>query len=148
MVGGFIGIKDTAPFLLGVSYRWYGYLLTGIIYLLLLLRLWKFKKFYFYVLFLGSFASFMFLTKMHERYTLLFLTFAIASYLLDRKLLPWVIVLSLTSFLNVYHSWSVPKIGFIMNIQYNPLYSFFISLLNLIIFFILLGKFLASKKGA
>lgn len=146
IVGGFIGIKDTAPFLFGISYRWFGYSLTGIVYLLLLLRMWKLKKFYFYVLFLGSFAAFMFLTKMHERYTLLFLTFAIVSYLFDRKLLPWVIVLSLTSFLNIYHSWSVPKIGFIMSIQYNPLYSFFISLLNLTIFFVLLGKFMTSKK--
>ncbi len=96
---------------------------------------------FFYATFLVSFACFLFLTKMHERYSLLPLPFLLLVCLNNKKLLKWFIVLSLISYLNLYHSWPVPNFVLLMN-AFSIIYlSNFISLINFLIFFYLLLQF-------
>src|SRR3989344_652357 len=150
LIKGFTGIKDTAPFLLGISYRLWGYFITGFFILLTLKSFLKTKNQFFYSVFLIAFAVFLFLTKMHERYSLLPLPFILLASLKNspkgrsissrKNLLKWFVVLSLISFLNLYHSWPVPKLGFITDLLYYPAITSGLSLFNVVIFFYLIFR--------
>ena len=120
----FKGIKDTSPFIFGISYRLWGGLIVGIIIFYIYYVLSKKKdKFLIpvYSSFLLAFASFLFLTKMHERYLMLPLSFLLLTIIKDRKYLKWFLLLSLLSFINLYHSWAVPKVGIIYSAIDSPL---------------------------
>ncbi len=144
LIRGFDGIKDTAPFLFGISYRLWGYLTTGFFTLFILIRSGqRFRVFY--SLFLLAFVSFLFLTKMHERYSMLPLPFLLLAGLKNKKIFRLFVILSLISFLNLYHSWPVPKIEILFTVISNPLVVVVISLLNIILFFYLFKKHLSFR---
>ncbi len=168
LITWFNGIKDTAPFLLGISYRLWGYLMTSIFTLVVLYRLmksfWTSTKSrdriskkdaisslqhdqhvtFFYALFLSAFASFLFLTKMHERYSMLPLPFLLLAAIDSRKLYKWFISLSILSFLNLYHSWPVPRIELLAKIIFYPPTAIVISAINVAVFLYLLKRQISS----
>jgi len=139
------GIKDVVPFIFGISYRFIGYIMVGIVNIFVILRLIKNKKItedFFMALFVSAFAAFLFLTKMHERYSLLPLVFLLLSSLKKIKFINIFIFLSLMSMINHYYSWAVPRIEFLVNIINKMSFIYFISLTNIIIFFYFLKTFL------
>lgn len=138
LVTWFNGIKDTAPFLFGFSYRIWGYFIVGFFTLLILARLFYAKKRDDSIMraaFLISFAAFLFLTKMHERYSMLPLPFLLLASLQERRRLAFFIILSVISFFNLYHSWPVPKIEPVVKILFYPPTTVMLSLANLLLFF-------------
>ena len=147
LITGFKGIKDIAPFFLNVSYRLFGYMVVGVINIFAILCFIRSKKItedFFMALFVTAFAAFLFLTKMHERYSLLPLVFLLLFSLKKTKFFTLFILLSMISFINHYHNWAVPRIEFIMKIIDSMPFVYFISLMNVVIFFYLLWSFFLS----
>ena len=97
------------------------------------------------IFFLIAFIAFLFLTKMHERYSLLPLPFLLLATLMNRKLLKWFIILSLISLFNLYHSWPVPKLVIITDVLYLPFITLALSSLNLGLFLVIFIKFRNQK---
>ena len=173
LIRGFAGIKDTAPFLFGISYRLWGYIITGFFTVFIVLKmvrhsgkrivnrrgarpeslldsgvpcLWRdHQNDIFLAFFLIAFIAFLFLTKMHERYSLLPLPFLLLATLMNRKLLKWFIILSLISLFNLYHSWPVPKLVIITDVLYLPFITLALSSLNLGLFLVIFIKFRNQK---
>jgi len=140
LITGMKGIKDVAPFLLGVSYRIFGYMIVGFINIFVILCLIKSKKItedFFIALFINAFAAFLFLTKMHERYSLLPLVFLLLFSLKKTKFISWFVLLSVISLLNHYHSWAVPRIELFVAVIGSVPFVYIISSINIIIFFYL-----------
>ena len=167
LITGFAGIKDTAPFLFGISYGLWGYFITGSFIIFVLVKFFRHsgkrverarpesnndsgvpfdfaqgpQNDIFLAFFLIALVSFLFLTKMHERYSILPLPFLLLVGLKNQKLFKWFVILSLISFLNLYHSWPVPKLGFITEIIFLPITSYVLTLVNIILFLQSLFKF-------
>jgi len=105
-------VHDSTTFLLNLSYQLSGYILFGIVLLFTLWRVYKEKVDAFlsiYSITLVSFASFLFLTRLHERHfepTLPFLLLVT----LKKKLLPIFIFVSIFHFINLYHDWWAPRV--------------------------------------
>lgn len=147
LIAGFRGIKDVIPFLLNISYRYFGYLIVGSINIFIILRLIKIKKItedFFMALFVASFAAFLFLTKMHERYSLLPLVFLLVYSFKKTKFTGWFIILSIISFINHYRNWAVPRIEPVTKIIEGLPFAYIISAINVLIFFYLSGSFFRS----
>ena len=140
----FEGIKDIAPFVFGISYRIWGYILVAVFWLLVTGYLLKNKKItpenIFLALALFGLGAFLFLTKMHDRYLMLPLPFLLLASVKYRKLLPWFLYLSLISFLNMYHSWPVPRIEPLFQVINHPFSVKIISMGNLFVAFYLLYR--------
>ena len=146
-VTGLKGIKDTAPFLLGISYRLFGYVIVGLINLFVVFRIFKSKnkkETLFTALSISALTAFLFLTKIHERYSLLPLSFLLLASLKKPKLIGLFIIISITSLFNHYRSWSVPAIMPIINLFNSMFFIFSISLINLLIFFYLMRYFFCN----
>lgn len=143
LISYFDGIVDTAQFLFGLSYRTWGYLFVGLIYLYIMLRLLKKggEAKIFYGLFFGALASFVFLTKMHERYSMLPLPFLLLAAVKNNRLLWWFVGFSLISYLNLYHSWPVPQFEPIIAPLHNRFVVIALSSFNLVTFFYLLWRY-------
>lgn len=140
LITGMKGIKDITPFILGVPYRFFGYTIVGFVNIFVILRLIRSKKItinFFMALFISAFAAFLFLTKMHERYSLLPLVFLLLFSLKKTKFINWFVFLSAISLINHYHSWAVPRIEFLVMIINNMSFVYVISLINIVIFFYL-----------
>jgi Gpi18-like mannosyltransferase len=149
LITGFEGIKDTAPFIFGISYRLWGYLITGLIFSLATYYFFKKKDrvaALFSGLFLVALASFLFLTKMHERYSMLPLPFLLLAGLRNQRLIKWFVLLSLLSFLNLYHSWPVPKVPFFADFLNFPLVTTSVSLFQVVLFLYLFSRIMVSKN--
>src|SRR3989344_3870666 len=167
LIKGFTGIKDTAPFIFGISYRLWGYFITGFFTVLILkifirhsgesrynrddsrivVKKLRFRtsrndisQSFFYATFLIAFAAFLFLTKMHERYSMLPLPFLLLASLKNKKLIKWFIILSLMSLLNLYHSWPVPRLEFLTDILYLPFITTGLSSVNVFLFLYLFKR--------
>lgn len=140
LITGMKGIKDVTPFILGVPYRFFGYMTVGFVNIFVILRLIRSKKIteiFFMALFINAFAAFLFLTKMHERYSLLPLVFLLLFSLKKTKFINWFVLLSVTSLFNHYHSWAVPRMEFLVTIINSMSFVYVISLTNIVIFFYL-----------
>ena len=147
LIAGFRGIKDIAPFLLNIPYRYFGYLIVGSINIFIILRLIKSKRRtedFFMALFIASFAAFLFLTKMHERYSLLPLVFLLVYSFKKTKFPGWFIILSIISFINHYRNWAVPHIEPVTKIIEGVPFAYIISTINVLIFFYLFWSFFLS----
>lgn len=147
LITGFKGIKDVTPFLLGIPYRYFSYLIVGLINVFVILHLIKSKRIaedFFITLFIGAFAAFLFLTKMHERYSMLPLVFLLLFSLKNTKFNSWFILLSIISFINHYRNWAVPRIEPVMNIIEGMPFAYIISAINVLIFFYLFWFFFLS----
>ena len=141
-------IKDSSSFLFNISYQFWGLLFTGLFFLFIIyLFLKKEGKISspYNSLFLSSFVSFLFLTKMHERYIILILPFLLISSIKNRKLIFWFVAISIIGFLNMYQSWPVPKLEIVLSMLNNYYIYGFLSLLNILIFLYLLFRFKKSN---
>lgn len=130
-----------------LPYRFFGYVTVGTINIFIILGLIKSKKIsedFFMALFLGAFAAFLFLTKMHERYSLLPLVFLLIFSIKKTKFYSWFIFLSIISFINHYRNWAVPRIEFIMKVIETVPFAYLISITNIIAFFYLSASFFLS----
>lgn len=138
-------VKDTDVFLFNLSFRVWGYLLTSasflIIYFLYLKSNMKNQNII-YGIFLGAYASFLFLTKMHERYLMLPLVILALVCIFKKEFWKWFVVLSFLSLLNLYNSWPRPQFG----ISTNTYLLIPCSILNmsLFLYFLLKNKFNAK----
>ncbi len=143
----FKGIKDTTVFLLGMSYRVWGYILTGAIFTLLASHAIKKKEratAFLCATFLLSLAGFLFLTKMHERYLMLPLPFLLLLSLKQKVYLRGFILLSIIGFLNLYHSWPVPRSEILIQLLDTPVIYSLLSLGNIGLFFYFLKRFISK----
>jgi hypothetical protein len=99
-----------------LSYRWWGLIAFGSFYgwaLWKMVRRWE-KGSVWWGLALVSFASFMLLTNMHERYLYPLFSFLTILAVRDRRLM-WVLVMvSLVNLLNLYNFWWVPRVGLLV----------------------------------
>ncbi len=105
---------QTLPFL-GLTYQYWGYILFGISFAPILYSVWRKQdqKVVVWALALTAFASWMFLTNMHERYLYpLFPYLTILAATNSVGLLVYTLV-SLISLLNLYNFWWVPEVGII-----------------------------------
>jgi Gpi18-like mannosyltransferase len=129
---------------LGLSARLWGIivLLSSIILGIYWLRKDKSEKRFWYVLAFISLVSFLFMTRIHERY--LYPFFIPATLLVAQ--IPVVIypllILTLTNLLNLYHLFYAPSIPILEKMYPNPLFMTVLSVVNLAVFagFILLKK--------
>lgn len=129
---------------LGLPARWWGMivLLFSIGLSIFFLKKDKSEKRFWYVLAVVSLTSFLFMTRIHERYLYPF-------FLPATLLVTWIpaviyplIVLTLTNLLNLYHLFYAPSIPVLEKIYLNPSFMIVLSLVNLAVFtgFILLKK--------
>lgn len=112
------GIPD-ADMILGIAnYRVLGYLLFLFFSALTIWRLVKSKEKESIVkgLFFTSLAGFLLLTKMHERYVILYLPFLVLLAWKDKRYLRWLVLLTALGFLNMYKNWPVPRFQELINI--------------------------------
>lgn len=137
-------LKDTVGAWLGLTFRHWGYLITVGFFGLVLVRLRRQKLTSlaaFWTLYLTSFAAFLFLTRMHERYILLVWPLLTILVLKDRKLWPAYLTFNLIGFLNIYKSFSVPRVEMVMQLFESALFKGFLSGINLGLFFHSLRRF-------
>lgn len=145
--GGIVGlerIEETTLFL-GIPYYLWAW---GLVFLLLLAVIWKFIKGsnLFYSATMIFYTIFMFGSRIHERYlypVFLFLPFVVIKYPRLRK--PFYI-LSLIFFINLYHWWWFPRIGFLVSFFSLGMVERLLSFLNLCIFGLMLKEYFAYTK--
>lgn len=121
---------------LGVPARMWGItiVLIAMVALILFLRKRQNEKRLFISLAVISLVSFLFMTRIHERY--LYPFFLPATVLLTSipgLLIPY-LILSLTHLLNLYHLFWVPGIPVLEKLYLNPAFPNVISLINLVVF--------------
>ena len=87
--------------------------------------------------------TFMFMTRMHERYTFPALIPLLILCFYNRSFYKYFVVLSITHLLNVYNWWWIPKIPFLMNFLKIDITVRVISFLNL---FLTLGLLIKNDK--
>lgn len=108
LISGLGKIPDRQPFLLGISYSSCGYFLFGVMLLVIFGRLFKKGvglREYVLAAALIPFASFLFLTRMHERYLEPVLPFLLLSVLFNKSNFWAFIFLSFFYSVNLYHNW-------------------------------------------
>ena len=144
VVTGFNNIQESAKFIFNFSYQQIGLLIAfGFILFISFIFLNKKSnlKNFLYAIILSVYSSFLFLTKMHERYLLLLLPFICLLAIIEKKYLKIFFIFTIISFLNLYHSWPVPRIDPLLTFLSNPYIVSIISILNITIFLKLLLNF-------
>ncbi len=150
ILAGLQDIPDNVSFVGGISYQ-----LTGIA-LLLASVVFSFRSFHpkkkqeyrmVYLLALSALDAFLFLTRMHERYSLLPIPFLIMAAVYNKKLVPVVWFLSVISALNLYKSWPVPRVEFLFSAVSHPVGYSVLALCNLAAFLYVLRIVRAGKKS-
>jgi len=141
----------SSKFILNISHTMWGYLVTGFLSLLILFKLFRHSgeqsesrivvvKNILYAGFLIPLASFLFLTKMHERHLILALPFLLLLTYNNKFLLVSYLFLSLFNFLNMYHNWWFPNIQILMFFLSSPLTIIFLT-------YTLIGVFILMLKN-
>lgn len=142
-------IPDKLAFFLNISYSTWGYVMVGIFVLLMVFFFLKSKdKKYalIYAIFIGSYATFLFLTKIHERYMLYSLPFLLLVSLKNQHLLKWFVVISLLHLLNLNAIWHVRGID-ILKVKENIIIPSILAICNIALFFHLLFVYLRESKN-
>lgn len=132
----------------GLQYRMWGILLMLLPVLLVLIKFWQAKKFELVLQasILISLATFLFMTRMHERYLFAVIPF-LAVLAAESKKWRWIYaLLSLTVLLNLYHDWWVPRVNFLVNILSIPISVKILSTVNLVVFLWLWLDFLKVRQ--
>ncbi len=134
-----------------ISYGTVGTAVAGVFIFALSVLYWKNrsgKLSLFFALSLSAFASFLFLTKMHERYLILILPFLLIPAVKYRQVMYAWCILSLISFLNLYKSWSVPKIEPIVQALSSDPIVIILSAINVLLFLYVFRFFVSHNKKA
>jgi len=155
LLTGSMKIEASAKYLFNMSYELWGYAITGLINVFVLIKLIKRKFQPHDVIFAGTlipFSAFFFLTKMHERHLIIALPFLLIVFFtiyhpesyeigqgFRRLILSSFVYLSLFNFLNMYHNWWSPEIPILIHVLSSTL---IINLLTSLVFgvFVLLFK--------
>ena len=144
---GLSKVSDSKPFLFDLPFVLWGYGIFGVIYALTLYKNYKDKFSVESVLtsitIVGT-ASFLFLTRMHERYLEQALPFLLLITILKRKYLPLFIIVSLFYLINLYHNWWAPRIDSLVSLFSVPM---FINLITVICIGIFLFLFIQFIRG-
>lgn len=101
-------VSDSAPYWLGISYNHWGFILFGLALVFILIKFRPSRLFAASALI--NLASFLLLTRMHERYLQPSLAFLLLWAGTKRSLLAVFIFLSGFYWLNLYHNWWAPRI--------------------------------------
>jgi len=142
-------IVDTNIFF-GLQYRYWGYLITSFFVLFILQKSYREKVPPADTLFaagLVAYASFLFLTKIHERHFEQVLPFLIPLALRNKKIFGLFLLLSVSHFFNLYHNWPVPKIDFVLYLIRSSLVVNLFILTFLGSFFLLLRYYSSQMKN-
>ncbi|OGK15488.1 hypothetical protein A2774_04305 [Candidatus Roizmanbacteria bacterium RIFCSPHIGHO2_01_FULL_39_12c] len=153
-------------FLFSLSYEIWGYMIVGVLSLFILIRLichscliaprspnneaafrMVFSIKVFYAGCLLSLASFLFLTKIHERHLILALPFLLIASIKNKYLLISYLFISLFSFVNMYHNWWSPKFPVLKNILQSDIFLKIITLTLIQVFVLLLFKYMKLSKS-
>lgn len=122
-------IPDSQPFWLGISFSVWGYLIFGIliawIFYLMFKKGLNIEKFFLAAV-LIPFTSFLFLTRMHERYLEPAVLFLLLTIPKGKVFVVCFLFLSFFHFVNLYHNWWAPGIPALVNVLSN---SSFVNLL-------------------
>lgn len=132
---------------LGAPLSYIGIFVFSIFFLIIIIKLWKSntsRKFIF-AAFLSSFAAFLFLPRMHERYFYTALVFSAVLAGLRKKWLSLFVFLSLVHFINLYHFWRYPKIPLLISVFSNLSVVRLIILSTMVVFFLFLNDFLKDE---
>jgi len=132
----------------GLSARLWGYSITITFIAIIIFKLRQDKsiKALLYSLAMTAFASFLFMTRIHERY--LYPFFPLATILIGfipELIFPY-IILSIIFLLNMYNLFWAPGIPALENILRTTQFTSILAVINLVIFVILLYPFLKLKK--
>lgn len=109
--------------------------ICSIFYFYIILKLYKNYSIKFLLLSLVniSLVTFIFMTRMHERYSFpILIPLLLLSYF-DRRFIKYFIILSITHLMNVYSVWPIPNISFLVNILKNNYVIRSISFINIIL---------------
>lgn len=132
-----------------ISHRQLSLLICVILYLIICFKLYK--KYTIQNLLLSlvniSLVTFMFMTRMHERYTFPALLPLLILCFYDKKLIKYFVILSITHLLNVYNWWWIPNIKPLIFILKQDIFIRLISIINLIITFNLFNFSLKEKSN-
>jgi len=120
----------------GIPFRLWGFLLFFLLVIIISAKLWQktCTKQFILAAFLSSFAAFLFLPRIHERYFYTALLFSAILGSLGRKWLMIFILLSMLHFFNLYHFWWHPGIAFLTALLSNMFIIRAIIVSNIIIF--------------
>jgi len=143
LIFGFDNRPDTS-LLLGVPANIVGYSLFILIIAVIILMLSRKKDNINLVLISSviiSFAAFMFLPRMHERYFYPTLIMFIPAAILSKPIRKMFWAASTIHLINLYHFWWMPKIGFLVKFLSNMWVEKFIILLNISVFAYLIYVF-------
>lgn len=131
----------------GLTARLWGYLLSLGLIALLFLRLKKPKnEKVFYALALSALITFLFMSRIHERYLYPFFPVATVLMTYKPKLVIPISILSLAHLMNLYHLFWVPNVDFWEALYTNPAFMNIVAATQLIIFAILYGKYFFNSK--
>ncbi len=133
---------------IGVLARIWGYLMTGIVVLVAALKLRRNRneKTFLYSLVMVSLATFLFMTRIHERYMYPF--FPIATILigmLPEIFIPY-LVLSITFLLNMYNLFWAPGIPVLEKAFVTTQLPNVLSVVNITVFIVIFLRFLKTRK--
>jgi len=137
---------------LGLPARVWGFVIFSVISLFVLVKLIKSKfseeKIIFALVIMG-FASFLFLTRVHERYLYPIFPFMTALLFYKKKLIPIYIVLSIVFLLNMFNLWWYPTINGLFKLLTfkEGLITIVLSWINMLIFAVLSMLYFSDLKN-
>lgn len=107
--------RSDKGFWLNISFRYWGYLAFGVAYLAVLIKNFKTKLEQGFLLSFSliAFASFLFMTNMHERYLYPVFPFLALLSVVSERFLFFYLVLSVIHGLNLYYLWYYPRLNFL-----------------------------------
>jgi Gpi18-like mannosyltransferase len=126
---------DSVLFLNMISIRMLSLIICGVLYLLILIKLFKnySKQQLLLTLVTFSMTTFIFMTRMHERYSFPALIPLLLLCHYDHRFIKYFIILSITHFLNIFAVWGMPNISLLHNLLNNDYLVRLISLINTIL---------------
>lgn len=149
LVTGLGKISDSTPFWLGISFNFWGYVIFSLITIGVLYKLSKDRdiKNTLFAASLVSFAAFLFLTRMHERYLEQTIPFLLLIVVKEPKkyMFPFFII-SIFHFLNLYHNWWAPRLQVFVELLIKTLVIDVIIVIAIGIFSLLFVDYLKGTK--
>lgn len=118
-----------------INARSFSLIICGLLYLIILIKLFKnySQKNLLLTLITITMTTFTFMTRMHERYTFPALIPLLLLTHLDRRFVKYFIILSITHLINVYSGWWTPNLPFLIKLLDNNFVVKSTSLINIIL---------------
>jgi len=126
---------DESLFLNIISFRSLSLIICVILYIYILIKLYKNYSLKSILLSLVeiTLVTFVFMTRMHERYTFPALIPLLILCFYDRQFIKYFVILSITHYLNIYNWWFVPKIPVLISLLNLEIVIRSISVINLLL---------------